>query len=66
MKKLIPAYSTYEEAVADLDNLAIGQVVSVDETLRMYRVEDNVEKELVAITNGANFQYANSYLYITF
>ena len=66
MKHTIQAYSTYQEAEDDLTNLQIGEIVSVDETMRLYRVEDGTEKTLVAITNGANMELSGTVLTITY
>lgn len=66
MKSLIPRYSTYDEAVEDLANLQNDTLVTVDETLRIYRVTDGVEKTLEPVTNGANFSLSGTTLSITF
>lgn len=66
MKHTIPAYDTYANAEADLDNLLGGQVISVDETLRLYRVVDGTVKSLEPITNGANMSLSGTVLTITY
>jgi len=65
MKYTIPLYDTYSEATADLINLIVGQVVSIVETNRLYRVVDGVEKSLVPITDGAAYSLVGDTLTIT-
>ena len=65
MKYTIPLYDTYTEATDDLLNLIVGQVVSIVETNRLYRVQDGVEKSLVPITDGASYSLVGDTLTIT-
>lgn len=67
MKSSIVNYDTYANAVADLANLYVGQVVSVEETMRLYRVDDSgVQLELKPLTNGANMSLSGNILTITY
>lgn len=63
MRQNIIGYDTYDEAVADIENLAANQVVYVAETSRIYKLGD---QELVPITNGASFELNGTTLNITF
>lgn len=67
MKSSIVNYDTYANAVTDLANLYVGQVVSVEETMRLYRVDDSgVQLELTPLTNGANMSLSGNILTITY
>lgn len=67
MKSSIVNYDTYANAVTDLANLYVGQVVSVEETMRLYRVNDSgVQLELTPLTNGANMSLSGNILTITY
>jgi len=67
MKSSIVNYDTYANAVADLANLYVGQVVSVEETMRLYRVDNSgVQLELKPLTNGANMSLSGNILTITY
>lgn len=67
MKSSIVNYDTYANAVADLSNLYVGQMVAVEETMRLYRVDDSgVQLELKPLTNGANMSLSGNILTITY
>jgi hypothetical protein len=67
MKSSIVNYDTYANAVADLANLYVGQMVAVEETMRLYRVDDSgVQLELKPLTNGANMSLSGNILTITY
>ena len=67
MKSNIVEYDTYANAVADIANLYVGQMIAVEETMRLYKVDDSgVQRELKPLTNGANMSLSGNILTITY
>lgn len=64
MKSTIPNYGTYSELEADVSNLRVGQIVSCEETLRLYRIDDS--NVITPLTNGANFSLSGTTLTISY
>lgn len=64
MKSTIPNYSTYTELETDISNLRVGQLVSCEETMRLYRIDDS--NVITPITNGANFSLSGTTLTIVY
>lgn len=63
MDSVIKQYDTYADIVADVSNLGEGQVVSADDTERLYRI---VNGAIEPITNGAHMELSGTTLTITF
>lgn len=61
---VIKSYSTLADLTSDLSNLADKQIVSVDDTERLYRIESGVPVALTA--NSVDYSVSGDILTITF
>lgn len=61
---VIKSYSTLADLTSDLSNLSEKQIVSVDDTERLYRIESGAPVALTA--NSVDYSVSGDVLTITF